>query len=141
LVSNLIFIGLIYLVLFVVVLAVRREMRQHIDSRSQLPAAAPGRLQIIQSGSDGRLRPGQFLSLRRQMTLGASAENEIVVNDRFVSGRHARLAWDGTRWSVTDLGSTNGTFINGQRCTPHKEHIVPRGATLQIGHVVLRMLE
>lgn len=139
--SKFVFIGLIYLVLFVVVIAVRREMRQHVGSAVQVPAAAPGRLKIIKSGTDPRLSPGRVLVLQSQATIGADGENEIVLGDDFVSGRHARLRWDGARWLIKDLGSANGTFVDGQRCMPHREQPIPIGATLQIGDVVFQLLE
>jgi hypothetical protein len=139
LVSKFVFIGLIYLVLFVVVIAVRREMRQRVEKAVQAPATAPGWVKIIKSGTDPRLHPGHVLLLRSQTTIGADDENEIVLGDNFVSGRHACLRWDGVSWLIKDLGSANGTFVNGQRCAPHKEQLVPVGATLQIGDVVFQL--
>ena len=141
LVSKYVFIGLIYLVLFVVVIAVGREMRQRVEKAVRAPATAPGRVKIIESGSDPRLQPGHVLLLGSETTIGADDENEIVLGDNFVSGRHTCLRWDGVNWLLKDLGSTNGTFVNGQRCPPHKEQRVPVGATLQIGDVVLQLFE
>jgi hypothetical protein len=136
-VSKLALLGLIYIVLLFVVIAVLREMRQRIGKSE----SAPGRLQIIKGGSDERLQPGRVLGLQSPATIGAHGENEIVLNDKLVSRRHARLRRDGTRWLIEDLGSTNGTFVDGQLCTPHKEHPLPAGATLEIGDVVLELLE
>jgi hypothetical protein len=55
------------------------------------------------------------------MTIGRSAENEIIVNDAEVSRRHARIMLtegpDGDQYLFEDFGSTNGSFINGLRCT------------------------
>jgi hypothetical protein len=136
-ISKLALLGLIYFVLFFVVIVVLREMRQHVRKAGR----APGRLRVAKSGSDGRLQPGHVLALQSLATIGAHAENEIVLNDKLVSGYHARLRWGGTQWWIEDLGSTNGTFVDGQRCMPHREHIVPAGATLEIGDVVLQLLE
>ena len=136
-VSKLAFLGLIYLVLSVVMVVVLREMRQHIRKAVH----APGRLRVIKGGTDGRLQPGRVLALQSPATVGAHGENEIVLNDKLVSGRHARLRWDGARWLIEDLGSTNGTFVDGQRCAAHREHPVPSGATLEIGDTVLQLLE
>ncbi len=48
-------------------------------------------------------------------SIGRSDDNNFVYNNRFVSGHHARLAYDGYGWSVQDLGSMNGTYVNGYR--------------------------
>ena len=37
---------------------------------------------------------------------------------QYVSGTHARIDFDGAGWTITDLGSRNGTAVNGLRCTP-----------------------
>ncbi len=37
---------------------------------------------------------------------------------QYVSGTHARIDYDGQRWTITDLGSRNGTAVNGVRCAP-----------------------
>jgi signal transduction histidine kinase len=50
-------------------------------------------------------------------SLGRSSDNDIVVEDSGVSRRHGRLVRDGDGYRVLDLGSHNGTFVNGQKVT------------------------
>jgi pSer/pThr/pTyr-binding forkhead associated (FHA) protein len=73
-------------------------------------------LQVIANGSDGLNLPGKTLSLTPLSTLGAEADNDIILNDQYVSAHHARLTWDGSSWWIEDLGSANGTTIDGNRC-------------------------
>jgi pSer/pThr/pTyr-binding forkhead associated (FHA) protein len=49
--------------------------------------------------------------------LGRSPDCQVIVNYPNVSAHHARLHWDGQQFVVEDLGSTNGTFVNGHRLT------------------------
>ena len=49
------------------------------------------------------------------LSLGRESGNQIVFNNRYVSAHHARLAWTDGEWSITDLKSRNGTFVNEQR--------------------------
>lgn len=52
---------------------------------------------------------------RTVWVLGRSRSCDVRLLDPEVSGQHARLACRGGRWSVVDLGSTNGTWVNGER--------------------------
>jgi len=47
------------------------------------------------------------------ISIGRTAENDVVVNDPTVSGRHCRIVWEQGQYKLEDLGSTNGTFVNG----------------------------
>ena len=49
------------------------------------------------------------------ITIGRAVENDVVVTSRRVSREHARLRREGWRAILEDLGSTNGTFLNGER--------------------------
>ena len=49
------------------------------------------------------------------LVLGRSSAAELVLADRFLSRRHARLQREGETWLVEDLGSRNGTLLNGVR--------------------------
>jgi hypothetical protein len=51
----------------------------------------------------------------RTLTVGRALGNDLVVNDPEVSRFHARFEQDGDGWRLTDLGSTNGTWVNGNR--------------------------
>jgi hypothetical protein len=134
------FIGLIYFALFVVVIAVRREMATHTRNSSTPAFASPGRLKVLKPGSDSHTFPGTLLELRPETRLGAAADNDIILADRFVSGHHARLNWDGAAWWVEDLGSTNGTRVDSQSCPPRVPRPVPAGAMLQIGDMAFEMV-
>jgi pSer/pThr/pTyr-binding forkhead associated (FHA) protein len=54
-----------------------------------------------------------------------------------VSRRHARILQEGNRFLIEDVGSANGTFLNGQRLTPYLPHPLQKGDKLQLGTLQL----
>jgi pSer/pThr/pTyr-binding forkhead associated (FHA) protein len=134
-----VFIGLIYLILMLVVIAVRREMTSRTISRQPVLAFAPGHLYVIDPGGDKRISSGTSLPLKSTTSLGAYSENDIVLGDPYVSGRHARLTWDGSAWWIEDLGSSNGTHVDGTHCPPHVPRQAVSGARLSLGDMVFEL--
>ena len=50
-----------------------------------------------------------------QLIIGRDPSNHIAINDAEISRKHSRLSFQGGKYVLEDLGSTNGTFVNGQR--------------------------
>jgi hypothetical protein len=138
--SKWLFIGLIYAALAVVLIAVRREMKQRLVAGPVL-VGAPGRLRVLNVGSDPRLEIGSLFALQNENALGAAPDNTIVLDDRFVSAHHAQLRWDGARWWLRDLGSKNGTLVAGRLAPPGEELPVTPGSQLRVGDVVMELLD
>ena len=134
------FIGLVYLALLVIVLAVRRELQQHTAASVASGLQPLGRLRVIEPGTDTQARAGLLLPLQPVSTLGAEAANTIVLGDQFISSQHARLTWDGVAWWVEDLGSRNGTRVDGQPCSPSMRQRLPLGGRLALGDMVLELV-
>lgn len=65
-------------------------------------------------------------------TVGRVEGNDVVVADASVSGSHCEILKDGENYTVKDLGSTNGTFLNGRRI--EEEGLQP-GAKLKLGEI------
>lgn len=61
------------------------------------------------------LAPGSEYPLEVGMTIGRSRSNGIPLSDQFVSHMHARVFPNGQFFFIEDLGSTNGTFLNGHK--------------------------
>jgi hypothetical protein len=79
---------------------------------------------------------GEAFPIRRaQTTLGRRPHNDIVIEDRMVSGQHAVLTLSGHDLVVEDMNSTNGTFVNGVRI---KRHQLSSGDLLEVGSCHLR---
>lgn len=67
---------------------------------------------IVRSGPN----PGTVFDVNKEVTLiGRDVTNEVVVGDAEVSRQHARLTRTPGGYVLEDLGSTNGTFVNGER--------------------------
>jgi hypothetical protein len=60
----------------------------------------------------------QTVRLRPSHTVGRSPESHLALSDGWISGNHARLDWARGGWELRDLGSKNGTFVNGKRTRP-----------------------
>lgn len=126
------FVLLIYAFLFLVARALWRDLRAGVAGAGQ----PLGRLVVIAS-PEGRPAAGTSLSLDAVTSIGRDVNNSIVIDDSFVSADHALLSFRGRAWYVEDRGSTNGTWLNGQRV----EGMVPLGYgdEVQIGQVRLRL--
>jgi hypothetical protein len=129
---RLLFLALLYLFLWAVLRGLLRDLR----AAAREPGAELGRLVVVASPG-GEPAPGASFSLDAVTTLGRDVNNTIVIDDEFASASHAVLSYRGRTWYVEDLGSTNGTFVNGSPV----EGTAPAafGDELQLGNVRLRL--
>ncbi len=69
------------------------------------------------------------------LKIGRAADNTLVIQDQQASSHHTEVApgSGGTSYQVTDMGSTNGTFVNEQRLTPHSPRALNAGDVIRIG--------
>ena len=129
-------------VIFVFALVVALTMRGGFAVRSTRRRAAPAgrspRLVIVAPGTSG-YRKGMEFVLAGEMSIGRDASSSIVLNDASVSADHAVLLPCSRGWQVQDLGSTNGTFVNGVEVGSRP--LVLRGnEDLAFGSVAMRFL-
>jgi FHA domain len=115
------FIAVLYLFLLWVARSALRDLGRPADGRSR---SAPGEVSaarpisrhsvlVVQGG--GGLRAGAAFELDGGITIGRSPAMDIQIDDPFASGRHARIYEREGFFYVEDMGSTNGTFLNGNR--------------------------
>ena len=104
--------------------------------------AAPGTLPaegmaiIVRSGGG---RAGEAYVLERErLTIGRSPDSDIFLDDVTVSRRHAVLTRKGGGFSIQDLGSLNGTFVNRRRVDAQD---LQDGDDVQIGKYKLTFLQ
>jgi len=77
----------------------------------------------------------EFPFLKDSLTIGRKEDNNIIIDNLAVSGYHARIDKAGEDFILTDLQSTNGTFVNKQKVVSHK---LSHGDNVIIGkHVIL----
>ncbi|HEY8946643.1 MAG TPA: FHA domain-containing protein [Polyangiaceae bacterium] len=75
----------------------------------------------------------QDVVLYPEHTLGRSKSCLLKLSDPGVSALHAVVFWADEAWSVKDLGSRNGTFLDGRKLVPGVREPLARGAVLQLG--------
>jgi len=80
--------------------------------------------------------PGGTVPLQGTLSIGADPTNQVVLDDRFVSRFHCRLSLTAGRWRVQDLGSTNGTWLDGARVT---EAEIDAGSRIRAGAAELQV--
>ena len=81
----------------------------------------------------------QWLLERSPVSLGRASGNAIQVLDGTVSKEHAELALTGDRWTIRDLGSRNGTRVNGRDAISALP--IAAGDRVEVGHVLLTVSE
>jgi len=135
------FLALLYLFLFRVVQVVVRELRapaateDAADGRQGRKTRKGVRLQILEPAS----HQGELYPLGEEITVGRGGGCGIVLpDDHFVSTVHARVFRRGDEVYVEDLGSRNGTYVNG---SPVASPIrLRRGDRVQFGETVAEVV-
>ena len=78
----------------------------------------------------------EFLPLKPTATMGSDESNDFVIRDGSVSRRHAVISLAEGRLRIRDLGSTNGTFVNG---IPMTDGYINDGDRLSLGTYVMTL--
>jgi pSer/pThr/pTyr-binding forkhead associated (FHA) protein len=137
-------------VLWVFVLAVAGVMRadlfgQRVTQRTKPAKAAPkpsapktkkgtARTLVVVEGA----LAGTPIALSDQpVTIGRASDSTLVLDDDYVSSRHAQLVPHQGRWLLEDMGSTNGTYLDRTRVSVPT--VVPLGTPIRIGKTVLEL--
>ena len=82
-------------------------------------------------------QPGLDFTVDDALVLGRSPEADIVIEDPYASEFHLRLTAREGRLVLSDLGSTNGTYVNGRRVSTPVD--LSRGDAVQIGKTVMEV--
>ena len=96
-----------------------------------ISAASITTLEVVAGESRGRT-----LTLTDGLTLGRGPENTLPLTEMGISRHHAEIVWTDDAWMLRDLGSTNGTFVNGRRITTHA---LQADDTIRIGGTVMKV--
>lgn len=96
---------------------------------------SPGQSDALRLVALGAAAAPQIHQLRdHRVTVGAAADNDLLLNEPTVSRHHAALQRRAGRWYVVDLGSTNGTYLNGRRVVAASPAPLERGDELHFGN-------
>jgi len=85
----------------------------------------------------GKLAGMGFDLERPAIVIGRGQDCDIILDEHQVSRRHARLQQTPQGWTLTDLGSTNGTQVNGRPLAPHQPYTLQPGDRVSLGAAVL----
>ena len=82
---------------------------------------------------DGKAEIQSFDLLKNTLTIGRSSDNDIPMTDEYVSRRHLKITKRGDSYFIVDLGSRNGTFVNGKQIPKGREYEVKEGVPVIVG--------
>ena len=148
------FLAVLYLFLLWVARSSLRDLTQHEDASVVIepdePVAVPRREprgSDLRAGVDPRLEvvaamgldPGTAFELGDGATMGRADGSDIPIDDPFASSVHARIFPRGQFMYIEDMGSTNGTYLNGRRLRSAERLKV--GDTVRIGETEYRYQE
>ena len=140
------FLVLLYLFIWRIVASASKDVRLPQESFILSPSEAAGlrravsqpraHLVVVESPA---LREGDVLTVdSTPLTLGRGGQNAIPLDgDEFASAKHARIEARTDGLWVEDLGSTNGTFVNGARVTTARR--LDEGDVVRVGQTDLRV--
>lgn len=126
---RIIFLGLVYLFVW----QVARAIGSHLGISVRRRRKEGSRVLFVRSES----QQGEEFEVGDVVVMGRSDETDVVLDDPYASEFHLRLVSQEDGMMLHDLGSTNGTYVNGRRVSAPTE--LKRGDTIQVGKTVMEI--
>lgn len=126
---RIIFLGLVYLFIW----QVARAIGSHLGISVKRRRREGRRILFVRSDS----QQGKEFEVNDVMVLGRSEETDVVLGDPYASDFHMRLVTQEDGLMLHDLGSTNGTYVNGRRVSAPTQ--LRKGDTIQVGKTVMEV--
>jgi hypothetical protein len=149
--GKVVFLLVLYAFVFLVVRSAARDLKVQQQARTvggyAMGAAAPlpgpartaprvGWALVVEAGPD--LARGQVyeLPLGAFFVIGRATDAHVQLRDTFVSSHHARIEAEADGLAAEDLGSTNGTFVDGRELPVGERVLLHSGSRLAVGDTV-----
>lgn len=130
------FAGLLYLFLWQVF---RITMRDLTRAAQHPPKRRSNRAKLIViDPAESAMHPGDSFTVGSKTVIGRGPDCTVVIEEPFVSAAHAEIEARNHAWYVTDLGSTNGTFVNGRRVSGTA--YIERDDVVQFGRITFQFV-
>lgn len=133
---RLVLLALLYAFLGVVAWIIWRDLRTTATQAARATRAM-ARL-FVEDGGDSELKPGESFNLIPVTAIGRDLSNTIVLSDPTISSQHTLISLREGRWWVEDMGSRNGTYVNGARVL--RPLVVSPGDIIGIGRIKVRLV-
>ncbi|WP_348672410.1 cyclic nucleotide-binding domain-containing protein [uncultured Abyssibacter sp.] len=113
-----------------------RDVSRYVSEPEKTP---PSPARLIVRDAQGQMLQEQILTSagHEGIRIGRGADNDLILDDSAASSSHARLQATELGWEIIDLGSSNGTFVSGERI---EHHILGGGDEIRIGRSHLRFV-
>ena len=126
------FLGLLYLFLW----QTARSIGSHLGADTPSMRRSRRRVgELVMVRSDSQV--GTTISVANAVVLGRSPEADVLLDDPYASMFHLRLTMEGDTMSLSDLGTTNGTYVNGRRVT--NPVVLNAGDSVQVGKTIMEV--
>ena len=126
---RIIFLGLVYLFVW----QVARAIGSHLGISVRRKRKEGSRVLFVRS----ERQQGREFEGNDVVVMGRSSETDVAIDDPYASEFHLRLVSQENGMMLHDLGSTNGTYVNGRRVSAPTE--LKRGDTIQVGKTVMEI--
>lgn len=126
-------LGMIYIFLYNVIKIMYSDLK--INKNKEKVFAG---VEVIQIGEECEVPLGAVYPLRPITNIGRGEDNSIMLTSEYVSNNHAKIFFKNDYYFIKDMGSTNGTYLNGNKID--KVSVIKNGDIINIGGIILKVI-
>lgn len=126
-------IGLIYIILFRIIKIIYLDMNSKKEEKIDVQA-----LEVTDAPDNLGIAKGHVYPVSGEMKIGRKTDNDIVIDDPFISSHHAVVSKSGEKLLLKDLKSTNGTYVNDIPLDGERE--IDEGDRILIGRIHFKVI-
>lgn len=130
-----IFITIIYIFIFAIIRMIYLDIKNMNVRKNRMAPKNCAYLELMNDTETLYFDVKQFYPMTSEfIVIGRSPECTIQIDDFYLSGKHVQLWYEDEEWHIQDMGSTNGTYINGKKMK-RNEFILDNGDRFRIGQM------